>query len=294
MPSGPQEVIGGKKNFWLHSEADGYDLTHPETPTSPPVYPRIPLKTTTARVSIDPTKSALVVVDLQNYFLSPSLGRPADAVGLKVVDTLLKHAIPACRKVAIPIVWLNWSLTEQDIDDMPPTIVKGFAADDNFDGERQIKGLGSDVGPVRLEDGSCIDGGLVLMREQWNTELYTPLEKSHEPQDIWIHKNRLSGFWGGTTIEDALSARGIRTLLFAGANIDQCVGGSLQDACVKGWDCLLLRDGCATTSPRYAEQCIEFNTETGWGFMLSCEDLARGTDSMQTAPSNKETKVDSI
>jgi hypothetical protein len=64
---------------------------------------------------------------------------------MKVVDKLLAYAIPACRKAGIPIVWLNWGLTQQDIDEMPPTIVRGFAADNNFDGQRQIKGLGSDV-----------------------------------------------------------------------------------------------------------------------------------------------------
>ena len=172
-------------------------------------------------------------------------------------------------------MWLNWGLTEQDIDEMPTTIVKGF---------------GSDVGPVELEDGSIIKGGLVLTRDQWTTASYTPLEEKHQPQDIWIHKNRLSGFWGATAIEDVLTCRGIRTLLFAGAKTDQCVGNSLLDACMKGWDCLLISDGCATTSPKFAKQCIEFNSEQGWGFVLSCEDLAKGVDGMQTAPSNTETK----
>jgi len=278
------EVIGGTKNFWLYSKTDGFDLTHPPRPTSPPIYPRIPLDTTKARVAIDPAKTALVVVDLQNYFLSPSLGRPSEGVAMKVVDELLKYAIPACRKAGIPIVWLNWGLTEQDIDEMPPTIVKGFAADNNFDGPRRIKGLGSDIGSLQLEDGSVVQGGRVLMQDQWNSASYAPLEAKRQPQDIWIHKNRLSGFWGGTESEEVLTSRGIRTLLFSGANTDQCVGGSLQDAFTKGWDCLLLSDGCATSSPNFAKQCIEYNCEEGWGFVLSCEDLAKGVDNMQTTP----------
>ena len=160
-----QEVIGGKQNFWLHSAADGFDLTHPPAPVSPPIYARLLLKTVTEQVTIDPVKTALVVVDMQNYFLSPCLGRPSDAVGMEVVDKLLNSAIPACRKAGIQIVWLSWGLTEDDIEEMPPTIVKGFAADDNFDGDRRITGLGSEIGPVKLEDGSMVDGGRVLMRE---------------------------------------------------------------------------------------------------------------------------------
>ena len=68
---------------------------------------------------------------------------------------------------------------------------------------------------------------------------------------------------------------------FAGVNTDQCVGGSLQDAFTKGWDCLLLSDGYATTSPNFAKQCIGYNCEVGWGFVLSCKDLAKGADNMQ-------------
>jgi nicotinamidase-related amidase len=285
MEAGQFEVIGGEKNFWLYSKTGGFDLTHPRTPTSPRIYPRIQIETTTGYVAIDPSKTALVVVDLQNYFLSPSLGRPTSGVGMKVVDQLLKVAIPACRKAGIPILWLNWGLTEKDVDEMPPTIVRGFAADNNFNGPRQIKGLGSHIGHVQLEDGSVVDGGRVLMRDQWNSASYAPLEEKHQPQDICISKNRLSGFWGGTGIEEALTSRGIRTLLFSGANTDQCVGGSLQDAFTKGWDCLLLSDACATTSPDFARQCIEFNCEGGWGFVLTCEGLAKGADNMQTAPS---------
>jgi hypothetical protein len=110
MEAGQFEVIGGEKNFWLYSKIDGFDLTHLRAPTSPRIYPRIPLETTAACVATDPSKTALVVVDLQYYFLSPSLGHPTSGVGMKVVDQLLKVAIPACRKANIPILWLNKTL----------------------------------------------------------------------------------------------------------------------------------------------------------------------------------------
>lgn len=288
MASGQLEVIGGEKNFWLYSEANGFDLTHPPTPTSPSIYPRIQLETTKGVIAIDPTKSALVIVDMTNYFLSPSIGRPSDSVAIKAMDELLKHAIPACRKASMPIVWLNFGLTQQDINEMPPAIIKGFAVDKNFSGTRTIEGLGSEMGPVKLENGSVVDGGRVLMKDQWNWESYLPLKETHQPQDMWIDKNRLSGFWGGTQIEEVLTSRGIRTLFFGGANLDQSVGCCLQDAFTKGWDCLLLSDGCATTSPNFAKQCFEYNCEEGWGFVLSCKDLAEGVDNMQSTNKTSE------
>jgi len=225
---------------------------------------------------------------MQNYFLSPLLGRPSSSVGLRVVDELLKHAIPACRKANMPIVWLGWGLTEQDIDEMPPSIARGFefGLDKNFDGgePKNLGALGEDIGQLKLDNGTVIEAGRVMMRDESNTAFYPRLAETAKPQDIWIYKNRLSGFWGGTEIEEALNSRGIRTLLFAGGNTDQCVAGSMQDAYTKGWDCLMLSDGCGTTSPEFATKCIEFNCENGWGFVLTCQQVADGVDNMQTAP----------
>lgn len=62
---------------------------------------------------------------------------------------------------------------------MPPTTVNRIAADVNLDGDRKIGGLGSDVGPVKLEDDSVSDGSKVPMQDRWNSALYGPLEEQH-------------------------------------------------------------------------------------------------------------------
>lgn len=154
---------------------------------------------------------------------------------------------------------------------MPPTIVRGFAMDNNFDGPRKIGDLGSDIGPLTRDDGTAIQGGGVLIRGECNSAMFTPLAEAAKPGDIWVSENRLSGFWGGTGIEEILEQRDIRTLLWSGANTDQCVGGSLQDAFTKGWDCIMLKDGCVTMSSDYAQRCIECNCEGRWGFVTTCE-----------------------
>jgi hypothetical protein len=102
-------IIGSRtsSSFWLYDSQTGFDLTHPPTPTSPPSSPRLTLKTTTAPITICPTKSALVIIDMQNFFLSPQLGRLVDSKGLKAQQQLLKYAIPAARKAGIRIIWLN-------------------------------------------------------------------------------------------------------------------------------------------------------------------------------------------
>lgn len=60
----------------------------------------------------------------------------------------------------------------------------------------------------------------------------------------------------------------------------KCVGGTYTDSFSKGYDCVLLNDGAATTSPEYAQQCFQYNAANTWGFATSCRDFAKGVDAM--------------
>ncbi|KFA54650.1 hypothetical protein S40293_02268 [Stachybotrys chartarum IBT 40293] len=195
-PSSKTKIIGGK-NFWLWSEGQGYDMTHPSDPNDPLIYPRITLATRKEQATIDPGKTALVVSDMQNYFLSPLLDRRPKSVGIDIVKKLVAKVIPASRKAGIPVIWLCWGLDESDLDDIPPSIARGydFPCDQNFTKPRFLGSLGHDIGQIRLPNNDTIEAGRVMMRGQWNTALYPPLAAVVESQDIWINKNRLSGFW---------------------------------------------------------------------------------------------------
>ncbi|EME45500.1 hypothetical protein DOTSEDRAFT_71270 [Dothistroma septosporum NZE10] len=322
-------VIGNAQNFWLYSSTTGFDLTHPPKPTSPPITPSVTIQTTTSPITIDPAKSALVIIDMQNFFLSSALGK-VRGPGHDALDRLVEHAIPACRKAGVRIVWVNWGLTEQEVQDMPPAVKRAFGfeavvkkgewEDDEVVHEsreaafavnkhgmpqreggaivtngpagkkRLYKGIGSDMGTVRdPETEGEIEVGRMLMRGQWNTGLCAPLDKVFAEgarlatgPDVWIHKNRMSGLWGARTeLEEFLEEEGLRTLFFAGVNTDQCVNGTYQDAFSKGYDCVLLSDGCGTTSPGCAQQGVEFNAANTCGFLVSCKMLAEGVAKME-------------
>ena len=332
-PANKRALLGSPPNHWLWSSSPLYfDLTRPPPPDYPLPSPRttIHLSTTTTPVLLDPSKCALLIVDMQNFFLSPNLGRPADGAGSRAARRLLDDAIPAAHQAGIRIVWLNWGLDDEDLSQMPPSTRRAFGFEDtlrrearekalpaldphgvnqkaaehykaNEDGtsrpehltqngrpERIYNGLGSETGPVTLEDGSVVDGGRLLMRNTWNAGLTPELEAAYkegvaqnENPDVWIHKNRMSGLWGASgACQEHLEKEGIKTLLFAGVNTDQCVGGSLQDAFTKGWDCILLSDGCGTTSPGFAKESVEFNCARTWGFVSSCGDLKKATAEM--------------
>jgi hypothetical protein len=67
-------VMGNTDNFWIWTKESGFDLTHPLTPESKPVEPRIKMKFEMTPITIDPTKTALLIIDYQNYNISRALG----------------------------------------------------------------------------------------------------------------------------------------------------------------------------------------------------------------------------
>ena len=319
-------VIGNTENFWQHSTQNGFDLTHPASPGRSEVSPSLRIETTTTPVTVDAAKTALVIIDMQNFFLSESFGR-ARGAGHAACDRLLSHAIPAARKAGVQIIWLNWGLTDEDVSSMPPAVKRAFGFEAYTDSSNSIiageeyfkespdglgvdkfgdirhfgghkmlengkdgriyKGLGSQCGDVVLQSGETVDAGRLLMRDTWNASLYPPLAEAYKQglgskrPDVWLHKNRMSGMWGATTpCQEYLDREGIRTLLFTGVNTDQCVSGTLTDSFSKGYDCILLSNGCGTTSPNYATECIEYNAARTWGFVATCESFASGVDKM--------------
>lgn len=128
-PIDGRTLIGKPPNHWLHStEPPTFDLTRPTGPDYPTPSPHESLRveTSTAHVLVAPTRSALVIVDMQNFFLSTALGRDPNGAGNKARETLLKVTIPAARAAGIRLVWVNWGLSDQDLDEMPPSVRRAF------------------------------------------------------------------------------------------------------------------------------------------------------------------------
>jgi nicotinamidase-related amidase len=89
---------------------------------------------------------------------------------------------------------------------------------------------------------------------------------------VHIAKHRISGFWD-TPLDSILRNLHMSTLLFAGVNLDQWVYGTLLDASCLGYDCVLLEDCAATSSPAFCTQATVYNVERSLGFVASSADL---------------------
>jgi nicotinamidase-related amidase len=268
--------------------AQGTHLTHPLTPDSEPIEPRLKLQCALTPVVIEPAKTALLIIDLQNYDLHEALGNDNSEFSC-AEDTILQYAIPAARETGIQIIWVTTGSSDEDLEEMDPGVFKTF----NFEpvqtspdwqklplGEgfsnkgmyRNQKGVSDEIGEIADENGKVIDAGRILVKGSWNSWLHNPLSdayhggKTATPPDVHFYKNRSSGMCDRMTdVTNFLKEHNLRTLLFTGINMDLCVMGTLQDAYLKGFDTILLKDGCATNSPSYARSSVEHNCLISWG-----------------------------
>lgn len=98
----------------------------------------------------------------------------------------------------------------------------------------------------------------------------------------------MSGMWNDKTpLSQYLQGKGIRTLLFAGVNTDQCVQGTFVDAYNSGYDCLLVRDACGTETPG-GKEVTEWNAGRSWGFVVDSEGVVRGIEAMLDAGEDRQ------
>lgn len=159
-------------------------------------------------------------------------------------------AVKLCCTNSSQVIWVNWGLTEHDLEIMPPGIQSSFArATINSDEKQARHGLGVDLG-----DGK----GRMLVAGEWNSQIYSPLAIEVNTADIHTPKNRMSALWSkGQPLWKHLERVGKKTLLFAGVNTDHCVLGTLTDAWNAGWDCVMINDCCATATENAKEVCLQ-------------------------------------
>lgn len=244
-------ALGTPPNAW-YVTAETADLTRP--PLDPQV---IPLPTQTKTLYLDLAKSALLVIDMQNDFCHAD-GWLAH-IGVDITPARepiepLQKLIPILREAKVPVIWVNWG-NRLDLMNISP------ATHHVYNPTGQGIGLG-DLLPKRQ--------ARVLEFGSWAAAVVDELEQ--KPQDICVDKYRMSGFWD-TPLDSILRNLGRTTLFFTGVNADQCVMATLQDANFLGYDCILIQDCTATTSPEYCWQATIYNVNQCFGFVCKMPDL---------------------
>jgi len=172
-------------------------------------------------------RCALVVVDMQNYFMKP--GFQAEIPAARSIVPAIDAAARSTREHGGTVVWIQ---TASD------------GADSDWSWLHSLYTPGrSERRLIELAEGS---EGFALWHE------LQPL-----PQDLHIIKRRYSAFiQGSSNLEQELRRRGIDTVLIAGTATNVCCESTARDAMMLNFKTVMLADANATTTEEIHAQAL--------------------------------------
>jgi ureidoacrylate peracid hydrolase len=166
-----------------------------------------------AKLALDPRRTAVLVVDMQNAFLdgSGSLARMGVPVGrTRLVVPHVQRVLASARAAKLPVVHLCFVL-RKDLSDLGV--------------------LGKRFPPLR-ELGHCAEGS-------WDADFYPGMEPA--AGEYVVPKSRFSGFFG-TSLDTILRCRAIDTLVVTGVATNVCVESTVRDAFARDYRLVVPRE----------------------------------------------------
>jgi ureidoacrylate peracid hydrolase len=168
----------------------------------------------TSRAPLDAARTALLVIDMQNYFVAE--GFPGEVPLARTIVPTINRLAKAVRAAGAPVVWVRTTA--------------GAALKHWNNYHKQM--LTPERAAKRLE-------GLAESGEGFR--LYPALDV--QPRDLAIKKTKYSAFIAGSSdIDTRLKRRGIDTLLIAGAATNVCCESSARDAMMLDYRIIMLSE----------------------------------------------------
>ncbi|KGB81082.1 hydrolase [Rhodovulum sp. NI22] len=165
------------------------------------------------------SSTALVVVDMQNYFLAPASG--ASVPNARAIVPNINRLAAALRAAGGHVVWIRTLFTEDALETIP-----------HFHHEL--------LTPDRFETRCA-----ALDRDAEGSQLWPDLDV--RPEDMIVEKTRYSGMiQGAGALEDRLRAAGIDSLLVTGTMTNACCESTARDAMMRNFRTTMVHDGCAS------------------------------------------------
>ena len=193
--------------------------------------------------ALDPRRSALLVIDMQNAFLAP--GAPVEVPAARAIVPGINRLAAALRRRGVPVIWV---LHENRADGAD---WQGF--------------YGTFVSPAdRARAAGALAPGAELQK------LWPQLEAL--PGDLRVAKSRYSALIAGASpLAGILEERGVDTLLIAGTKTNVCCECTARDAMMLDYKVVLLADCTAALSDAEHLATLE-NMIQQFGDVLSAEE----------------------
>jgi ureidoacrylate peracid hydrolase len=170
---------------------------------------------------LDPAKTALVVVDMQNAFMLPGVAHALCPMAEKIVPNINRLA-QAVRETGGTVVWIKTTFKEDSLENWsayfemvtPQLRAKRIAA---------------------------------LTADSKGHELWATLDV--RPDDLIVEKNRFSAFiQGSSELASVLRSRGLDTLLITGTVTNVCCESTARDAMMLNFRTVMVTDGNAAVT----------------------------------------------
>ncbi len=193
-------------------------------------------------LSIDPKKTAAVIIDMQRDFLEPggfgeTLGN--DVSQLRVAIGPCQQLLSGLRSCGMLIIHTREG-HRPDLSDAPPSKIERGSPKSRI----------GDLGPM----------GRILIRGEPGHDIIEELSpQANEPV---VDKPGKGAFYA-TDLGSILHARGIDTLLVCGVTTEVCVHTTVREANDRGYRCIVLSDCTASYFPEFHEMGLKMVAAQG-------------------------------
>ena len=170
---------------------------------------------------IEPTKTALVVVDMQNAFMLPGVAHALCPMAEKIVPNINRLAA-AVRATGGRVVWIKTTFREDALENW----------------STYFEMVSPEQGSKRIA---------ALTAGSKGHELWPAL--AIEPSDLIVEKNRFSAFiQGSSNLAAVLRGHGLDTVLITGTVTNVCCESTARDAMMLNFRTIMVGDGNAAVT----------------------------------------------
>jgi ureidoacrylate peracid hydrolase len=186
---------------------------------------------------LDPAKSALVVVDMQNAFMLPGIAHSLCPMAEKIVPNINRLA-RAVRDTGGTVFWLKTTFT--------PEALRNWSTYFDMTSPQRVA--------KRIE---------ALTADTEGHRLWSGLDL--RPQDPIVEKNRFSAFiQGSSDLNARLRERGLDTIMVTGTVTNVCCESTARDAMMLNFRTIMVTDGnAAMTDEDHSASLVAFYLSFG-------------------------------
>ena len=215
-------------------------------------------------IEIDLRKTAVIVVDMQNAFISKE--GYFDLIGVDV--SLSQKIISACKRVitearlkGTKILYLQMTFSP-DLSDVGPEDSPVYRK--------------SRILPMIKKNPELKDK--IYFAGSWGAEIIEDLKP--KPEDVVIMKQRYDGFIG-TNLDIILRTRQIKYLIFMGVATNVCVESTLRHAFFLDYFPILVSDAVSQKGSDSIQEATIYNTQSLFGWVSTSEKIV---EAIRSAP----------